>query len=166
MPGSLAPEDLPRLAGSDDYESTLTWAREHLSASEGALVALRGDSESRFRVGTLVLRSREDGSCIFLTEECRCAVHSEAPFSCAFTDMHMDVVEGQQRSLALLKVLIDAHANADVYAQVWTQLWDEGLRATPLQERRSKLETAVNRIERKKRRPPSINPIKGICDDS
>ena len=152
MPGNLIPEDLPLLAGSNEYEDILRWAREHLLASEGALVVHPSDPTTAFRVGTLVPKIKPDGSCIFLSPANRCEIHSVAPFGCAYNDTHMTFEEGHERSVAAVTATAAAHDTGDVYSRVWQVLWDAGQRAAPLAERKGRLAAETKRVERKMRR--------------
>jgi hypothetical protein len=125
MPGYLIPADLDRihqhLAPERDL---LSWARCHLLASPGALVAVRG---RRFRIPTLVPGRRADGACLFLDRENRCQIHSVAPFGCAFFDTLLPHAEADRRSSRGLHAVLEAWHRGDLYAQIWIELHDVGL---------------------------------------
>jgi len=102
LPAWLIPADLERMipSGADPFK----WAELNLLASPGPLVAqvverLFGSQrepekyERRlyrrwFRVPSLVLAAKPDGSCKFLSAEGACTIHDISPFGCAFFDGH------------------------------------------------------------------------------
>ena len=124
IPGYLVPADLERmhqhLAPGQDL---LTWAREYLLASPGAVVMRRGRT---FRIPTLVPAHRPDGACTFLTATGRCAIHPVAPFGCAFFDAHMPQAEADRRSQHGLRAVLHAWTTGDLYAYVWAALAADG----------------------------------------
>jgi Fe-S-cluster containining protein len=73
-----------------------------LRASKGAIV---GDAATgqRWRIGTITPKVKEDGTCVFLTEDKRCSIHTVSPSGCGFFDPHMDPIEGNRRSMWGLK---------------------------------------------------------------
>jgi hypothetical protein len=106
----------------------LTWVRDCLLASPGALVARGGKV---FRIPTLVPARRPDGACLFLTDDDRCAIHAVAPFGCAFFDVHQDTAEADERSTAGLRAVLADWLKDGPYAEVWQALAAAGLRAPP-----------------------------------
>jgi hypothetical protein len=80
LPGYLIPEDLGRMV--PEGHDPLEWAREHLRASPGAVVADRAGGR-RWRIPTLVPARAASGACIFLDEHDCCSIHVDAPFGCA-----------------------------------------------------------------------------------
>lgn len=129
LPGYLIPDDLPRIhqhvAAQQDL---MTWAKEYLLASPGALAMRDGEV---FRIPTLVPARRPDGACIFLTAEDRCAIHAVSPFGCAFFDSHTMHAECDRKSKRGLHAIIDAWEDGDIYAPVWLALAGDGLIAPP-----------------------------------
>jgi Fe-S-cluster containining protein len=100
-PGHLIPADLFRITDRLIADRLITEPRDvltYLQASAGAVV---GDAQTGklYRIGTIVPKRQEDGRCIFLTEDNRCAIHSVSPFGCAFFDSHMNQIEGSARSM-------------------------------------------------------------------
>lgn len=132
VPGFLVPADLNRLHQHQAPDADLfDWARQHLLASPGALVA-RADQQ--FRIPTLVPARQPNGACIFLTEEGLCRVHAMSPFGCAFFDTHMPSGEATARSTAGLRSVLDAWTSMDSYAEIWEDLAREGRRAPAPEE--------------------------------
>jgi hypothetical protein len=133
----LIPDDLDRIRQHVAPAADLfVWARRHLLASPGAVVAQQGRV---FRIPTLVPARRPDNACLFLTSDDRCAIHAVAPFGCAFFDMHMEKAEADQRSGCGLRALLDAWTRGATYARVWASLHEAGLRAPPPEESRRHL---------------------------
>jgi len=125
IPGYLVPADVERmhqyLAPDQDVRA---WAKEHLLASPGALVMRHGKT---FRILTLVPARRPDGACIFLTSIGQCAIHSVAPFGCAFFDGHLPHSEADRRSKRGLQAVLEAWDASDLYAHLWVALAGRGL---------------------------------------
>jgi hypothetical protein len=156
VPGMLVPEDLWEMAvaggvpadggpggGSLDGEALLAWARLHLRASPGALVAGR-DHETgqlaRWRIPTLV-PARKEGTpaCHWLGDDGTCAVHAVSPYGCAFMDSHLPEEEGRRRSEhGLMAIEADLRAGGP-YSAVWRALEAEGLVAPGPEESRERM---------------------------
>ncbi len=116
IPGSLDVSDLPRLCPPG--QDVLVWAEQHLRA----LV------DKPFP--TLVPSRAANGHCHWLFEG-RCAVHENAPYSCAFFDAHMSEMEIERRSAATIQARRgDAAANG-LYYRVWLHLCQKGLIGPP-----------------------------------
>jgi hypothetical protein len=115
IPGSLDVTDLPRLCptGQDVFD----WAEQHLRAL----------TESP--VPTLVPARQANGHCHWLFDG-RCAVHAEAPFSCAFFDAHMTEAEARRRSAATIAARRADAAERGLYYRVWLHLCRQGLVGT------------------------------------
>lgn len=116
MPGALDPSDLPRLcpAGQDVF----AWAELHLRA----LVHLSYPS--------LVPARNEQGHCHWHFDG-KCAVHENAPYSCAFFDSHMSDEEVARRAAATIQACKDDAAANGLYYRVWLHLRDKRLIGTP-----------------------------------
>lgn len=86
MPGFLVPSDLQRLCPPG--EDLMTWAKEHLWASQGFIVfdTKTGDF---VQIPSLVPAKQASGHYHWLQPDGRCAVHDDSPFGCAFLDQHM-----------------------------------------------------------------------------
>jgi len=106
-PGSLDVSDLPRLCppGQDVF----AWAEEHLRALTDK------------QVPTLVPARQANGHCHWLSDG-RCAVHDDAPYSCAFFDTHQTPTEAQRRSDQTIEARRGDAAQKGLYYQVWLHL--------------------------------------------
>jgi hypothetical protein len=117
----------------------LGWAREHLRASPGAVVADRS-SGRRWRIPTLVPARSASGACIYLDEGDRCSIHEDAPFGCAFFD-HTE--ERQGLSLEGLRAVDAAQRDPEsLYHRLWHALHAAGLTVPPPEEGRARMERA------------------------
>jgi Fe-S-cluster containining protein len=142
IPGYLIPADLERIKNHLAADANLLgWAKQHLLASPGALVAANG---MVFRIPTLVPARATSGACIFLTDDDRCAIHPVAPFGCAFFDAHMPKSEADRRSRHGLEDIYKAWVKGDEYGQVWLALDREGLQAPSPEQCRQQLKTAID----------------------
>jgi hypothetical protein len=124
MPGFLVPSDLRRLCppGVD----LMTWAKEHLRASQG-LVVFNGKTGERVQVPSLVPAKQANGRCHWLQPDGHCGVHENAPFGCAFVDQHMKDREAHKRNVAGRLARLEDFAKNGPYSQVWHMLVKEGL---------------------------------------
>jgi len=116
MPGSLNVADLIRLC--PPTENIFTWAEQHLRA-------LIDKSYP-----TLVPARQENGHCHWLLEG-GCVIHENAPYSCAFFDMHMTPNEIDRRSAATIQARQEDAARNGLYQQVWIHLCRKGLFSIP-----------------------------------
>ena len=107
IPGSLDVTDPIRLCPPG--QDLLTWAEVHLRA-----VVDKG-------YPTLVPSRGQDGACHWLFEG-RCAVHANAPFSCAFFDAHMTDEEIDKRSNSTTQARKEDAVAGGIYFQIWTWL--------------------------------------------
>lgn len=116
LPGALDPSDLARLCppGRD----LLAWAEQHLRA----LI--------HKPYPTLVPARRESGSCHWYFDG-KCAVHDQAPYSCAFFDSHMPESEVAKRVAATVAAIRQDVAANGPYYQVWLHLRRKGLIGRP-----------------------------------
>lgn len=114
MPGSLDVADLTRLCptGVDVF----VWAEQHL----------RAVIDKPFP--TLVPARQANGHCHWLFDG-RCAVHEQAPYSCAFFDSHMTEEEVDRRSAATIRARQEDSAGDGLYYRVWQHLRRKGLTA-------------------------------------
>lgn len=127
LPGFLAVSDLQRLFGFLGLGASLEeFAEKYLNASPGAKALTAKGVTS---IPTLVPARKEDGSCIFLTENKLCGIHAVAPYGCRFFDDHMPAEDGDKRATA---ALLDIMANVAVggdYSRIWRHLNHCGLKA-------------------------------------
>jgi hypothetical protein len=114
MPGSLDVADLSRLCPSD--QDVFAWAERHLRALTDKPYP------------TLVPARQPGGGCHWFFDE-KCAVHENAPYSCAFFDAHMTDEEVSRRSTATTQTRRDDAANDGLYHRVWLHLCRKGLTA-------------------------------------
>lgn len=120
--GMIIPADLERW--QQIHERTWqTWYRQHLAASPGAHVILKGEP---MRIRTLVPRRLATGRCHWLTPTEDCAIHTVAPYGCSHFDAHMDDQEGHQRSAIGLWSIYEAWQIDSLYARVWRALAARG----------------------------------------
>jgi hypothetical protein len=111
IPGSLDVSDLTHLCppGRDVF----TWAEEHL----------RAVTDKPFP--TLVPARQANGHCHWLFDG-TCAVHANAPYSCAFFDAHQSESEVQRRSAATIAARQKDAAQNGLYYRVWLHLCHQG----------------------------------------
>lgn len=135
MPGSLDVSDLARLCppGQDVF----FWSEQHL----------RAVIDKPFP--TLVPARQANGHCHWLFEG-RCAVHHQAPYSCAFFDAHMTEAEAKQRSAATIQARQQDAATGGLYYRVWLHLFRKGL--TSHSGDRAALADEVRRIRQRTER--------------
>src|SRR5262245_41659517 len=112
MPGSLDVADLARLC--PEGQDLFAWAELHLRA-------LTDKSYP-----TLVPARAANGHCHWLVEG-RCAVHENAPYGCAFFDLHQSDAEADRRAAATLKARRDDAASNGLYYRLWLYLCRRGL---------------------------------------
>jgi len=103
MPGCLAPGDAERIA--DWLGTTIEAVEAELEASPGALVVYEGRIG---RIGTIVPARKSDGTCGYLDNAGRCTIHPVAPFGCAYFDAHQSQREGNRRSQAMLRSILES----------------------------------------------------------
>jgi hypothetical protein len=116
MPGSLDVTDLERLCPTG--EDIFAWAEEHLRAQSGKPFP------------TLVPARRDNGPCHWLLDG-KCVVHENAPYSCAFFDMHMSDDEIERRSAATIQARKEGAERNGLYYRVWLHLRQKGLTSVP-----------------------------------
>lgn len=124
MPGMLAPADVPRIAQRLDYDDVGVFARENLVASPGATVIHEGKVKT---IPTLVPQRQANGHCKFLTDESQCAIHDVAPYGCSHFSYHMSRREGDRRSEAVLRDVMESHEKEEEYSLIWYYLHSLGL---------------------------------------
>lgn len=132
LPGALIPTDLDNISAHLGYDDPVRFAVENLVASPGAIVSANG---TQFRIRTLTPARTPDGACKFL-QNGRCAIHAQAPFSCAFFDHSQGNDEADARSLRGLQAIAREWAIGGLYAQLWMLLDSMGLVApSPIEAR-------------------------------
>ena len=143
MPGMLITGDPERILAHAPLPhgaaiSVHELCRQFFAASEGAQVILQGQS---LRIPTIVPAQHPDGRCVFLDASDRCTIHAFAPYGCSHFDMHQNQQEGDARSAAGLRAILNARGGA--YYALWHYLLREGCTAAPLQVRRSNLQAML-----------------------
>ena len=143
MPGMLAPGDIDRIAeyvGVDmaDEKPADSFIRNNFRASDGAVVVSDGIP---FQIPTVVPAQRENGRCVFLTEDDRCSIHPVAPFGCS----QFNVCDGPsrdagRRSSACLQEIV---VSID-YHMLWNWLKRKGLTVPSVFNRRQKLQKSLD----------------------
>jgi hypothetical protein len=131
IPGSLDVSDLSRLcpAGHDVF----AWAEQHL----------RAVTDKPYP--TLVPARQANGHCHWLFDG-QCAIHANAPYSCAFFDAHMSAGEVKRRSAATIRARREDAAADGLYVRVWRHLGRKGL--TSSSGDRTALANEMRRIQR------------------
>lgn len=121
IPGYLIPADLDRMI--PEGVNPIAWAELNLLASPGATVIKDGEI---FRIGTLVPKTKPDGSCIHYHKR-GCAIWETAPFGCAF--FGCGAQDEDRLSQRGLKDTWDAQRDpASLYSRIWRHLWSTGKR--------------------------------------
>jgi Fe-S-cluster containining protein len=141
-PGMLAPGDLELIASH--LGKNLIEILDCFQASEGALVIMRGKAT---RIPTIVPNLIPGIGCVFLDDRRMCIIHGVAPYGCGWFDIHMDEVEGSDRSRdALVEIVKDIQVNGS-YITTWLELKAAEAVATPLAERQGNLDRMIEEIE-------------------
>lgn len=143
MPGYLIPADLERLIPADVVAED--WAKAHLLASEGALVANSHTGRS-WRVPTLVPATLPESMACHWYESGRCTVHENAPFGCAFFSHHSKSSEFDLSANGLRAIMDDVAADG-LYYRLWKFLNTHHFNASSAEYRRKKLAKGLQRIE-------------------
>ncbi len=149
MPGMLVPGDLESIAEFMDERYVDNYVvgtvLENFVASDGAVVAVRTTGGRQLmRIPTIVPKSREDGSCVFLDENNRCAIHEVAPYGCRNFSVH-----GERTADDDMKVAHGLHkiTQSDQYLKTHAMLEAMGQVAKPLAERKKMLNTMLAQID-------------------
>lgn len=142
QPGFLVPSDLSRLIPSDadPYE----WAEVHLRASLGFQMIF---GTKRLTIPSLVPAKSLNGHCHWLKDGL-CEVHEVAPFGCAFMDQHLSDAKAEEIANAGRQSRWSAFQADELYAKVWSHLWDKGLRYNSGLQDRSKALDEIAKISR------------------
>jgi hypothetical protein len=132
LPGFLIPTDLDRMipAGADPFQ----WAELNLEASPGALVMKNGET---FRIPTLVMAAKPDGSCIYFVQR-RCQIWETSPFGCAFFGCGSPDADRMSRE-GHTAVLLAWRDPSSLYSRIWEHLWVSGHHAEPPEEKRARM---------------------------
>jgi|SRR5271170_3886359 len=134
VPGFLIPADLERMI--PEGEDPLKWAEVNLEASPGAIVMKDG---KQFRIPTLVMASKEDGSCIHFQKR-RCAIWADAPFGCAFFGCTSGSPQEQYRlSHRGLMAIYGAWREDSLYKRIWYHLWGSGRQSEAPEDKRARM---------------------------
>jgi hypothetical protein len=133
MPGFLIPSDLERMIPADT--NPFRWAELNLLASPGAVVAKDGVT---FRIPTLVMAVKPDGSCIHYAKR-QCQIWETSPFGCAFFDCTEKPEHNLLSRKGLQAVLKAGNESDSLYRRLWAHLWDSELRAEPPEVKRERM---------------------------
>jgi Fe-S-cluster containining protein len=120
--GMLVPSDLARWRAHFGAKENTELARL-LLASPGALV---GDGTRTWRIQTIVPDRTRTGSCVFLSSEKRCTIHSVAPFGCRFFSDHGYESRAEQCSRAGLTAILEDWLQHGPYSTLWCDLQSLG----------------------------------------
>lgn len=138
MPGSLAPGDAKKIAEFMHRELDNKFLETYFDASDGTVVMT---PDGPMIVPTIVPKQRADGSCVFLTADCRCSVHRVAPYGCRnFTVCDHGGSDGEQGSKSATQVAAILTEPKKEYLWHWGHLNSTGHVALPAASRRGKFE--------------------------
>lgn len=143
MPGALVPGDIERI---QDYvgDHRPEFVLDHFLTSDGAVVAKEiNGTKYVFSVPSIVPAQREDGRCVFLTDDDKCSIHPASPYGCGYHDTHMNKTEGDRRSTFAVTSQIRDHQTNGPYSKWCLLLASLGLTAKPLIERRDRYKELV-----------------------
>lgn len=132
MPGTLAPGDVERIADYFGVEITPDFISKNFRASDGFRIHKSGE---HMTVPTIVPAQKSNGECIFYANG-SCTVHEVSPFGCSQFMVCDDTVEGSFATDEKLHALVDACQESPAYVTVWGHLFQRGLTAPPLKERK------------------------------
>lgn len=115
QPGMMGPGDVDALAAYtgrtvEDLSATA------LVATLGAVRLIKDDDMAVLAVPTITPAQREDGACVFLTEDNLCSVHAVSPMGCRYFDAHLSEAESDERTFDILLRIytdFDLHALRD-----------------------------------------------------
>jgi hypothetical protein len=132
LPGYLIPADLDRMipVGADP----IGWAELNLLASPGAKVMQHGEV---FRIGTLVPRTKPDGSCVHYQRR-GCDIWDVSPFGCAFFGCGAKE-EDRLTNQGLMDTWRAQSDPGSLYSRIWHHLWDTGRRQDNAEEIRARM---------------------------
>jgi hypothetical protein len=133
LPGFLIPSDLERMIPAD--ADPLQWAEVNLEASPGAIVMKDGKT---FRIPTLVMATKDDGSCIYYKQR-RCQIWENSPFGCAFFGCTSGPNQERLSHEGLKAVYKAANEQESLYSRIWIHLWATGRRSEAPEEKRARM---------------------------
>lgn len=146
MPGMLSPGDIDNIAEYLGKEPDEEFVSEHFAASEGALVRIQ-ECGTLARIPTIVPKQKENGECVFLTEDGRCGVHPVSPFGCRCFNIcgeaPSQIEEDTHKSQTVLACIA---GNID-YNMLHQWLGTTGHVARPLHQRKSHLMDLLEEAE-------------------
>lgn len=145
LTGMLAPGDMGRIAAFLDMDpgAVLPLFRASPGAKVGRSVNTRlGFRIETFRIGTIVPGTDVTGQCVFLQPDGRCSIHAVAPFGCGWFDWHMNHAEGNQRSAACLREIL----NDPEYQRKWHVLASHGLTTEGPEVKRARLRERTGNV--------------------
>lgn len=145
MPGMLVPGDLREIADFMGEPYVNGAVLQHFVASDGAVVAVKtAGGRQLMRIPTIVPKSREDGSCVFLDENDRCVIHEVAPYGCRNFCVHGERTADDDMKVAdgLWKI-----TQSEEYLRTHLVMQVAGQVAKPLAERKRMLNTMLAQID-------------------
>lgn len=126
MPGDLAPGDLERIANYLGIELTDEFVHKNFLAAQGRTLPEDGTDKI---VPTIVPAQKTDGSCVFLTSDERCAIHTVAPFGCSKFNYCDEPTPDDFRRM---KRMLNEAQHDDEYLSQWARLFVKKHKAPPL----------------------------------
>lgn len=140
MPGTLAPGDVERIAEYFGVELTPEFLNKNFRASDGFRIHRDGET---LTVPTIVPAQKENGECIFYSAG-QCTVHPVSPFGCSQFMVCDDTVNGHFASEEKLQALVVECQDSKDYLTAWGHLFQRGLKAPPIKERKLALQNELN----------------------
>lgn len=141
MPGALIISDLERMIPKD--ADPLAWAEENLLASPGALVA-NSKTGQQTRVPTLVPATKENGHCIYLTDDEQCSIHTNSPFYCCMFSCFTSDKKAHNLSVQGIQQVANDFANQGLYSKIWLHLAALGKVSDSPDEKRKRYNEAIS----------------------
>ena len=153
IPGPLAPGDFGQIADYLGVEFSAEWLEAHFRADEPDNPQI--PTTFGTMISTLSPAQREDGRCVFLTDDDQCRIHPVSPFGCS----RVNACSACQFTDELINDLVDAIQQDAPYALAWGQLHKDGMVSRSKEEQLADLKEAIDRIKRKDKSNGHGNPF-------
>jgi hypothetical protein len=134
------------------------WARQHLRASQGALI-IRYYEDGRqepMRIPTLVPAhvggTGDNAFACHWLKNGLCEIHPVAPFGCAFFECRQSREQADRLSSQGLRAISADFEQKGLYSRLWTMLWEEGLRSPDVALKRAALAESFEKRQQRRRR--------------